>query len=170
MAIDFSLNDLLDEQKCYNFLLDILHNGTLCCPNGHPLEKAWVQKKHRKPILTYRCKICGRCYNIFTGTILQGIKHNCVQIIQFLRGIVQGETTSRLAREMGVDRKWLLEWRHKLQNLALELKPQQALPDSVVESDEMYQNSGEKRRSSQRPRRPSSTKRQQTGWAWNLGE
>lgn len=169
MAIDFSLNDLLDEQKCYNFLLEILHHGTLCCPNGHPLEKAWVHKKHRGPILTYRCKICGRIYNVFTGTVLQGIKYNAIQIIQLLRGIVQGETTSRLAREIGVDRKWLLGWRHKLQNFALSGKPKQALPDSVVESDEMYQNAGEKRRAPRRSNGPSSTKSQQASWTWNMG-
>lgn len=144
MAIDFSFNGLLDTQKCYDYLVDILHHGELHCPNGHSLENARVHKKHRAPIITYQCKICGRCFNVFTATVLQRIKYNAVQIIQILRGIVQGETTFRLAREIGVDRKWLLVWRNKLQRLVLEGRPRNALPDSVVESDEMYQNAGEK--------------------------
>jgi transposase-like protein len=170
MTIDFSLNGLLDEQKCYDNLVEILHSGVLCCPNGHSLEDAGEHKKDRAPIITYRCKICGRFYNVFTATVLQGTRYNVVQINLLLRGIVQGETTARLAREISVDRKWLLGWRHKLQNLAFQGKPKDALLDTVVESDEMYQNAGEKRRASRRSNGSSSKKRQQAGWTWHLGK
>lgn len=154
MTIDFSLTDFLDEDKCYSFIVDILHPEGLCCPNGHGLEETHIHRWDRAPILLYRCDSCNRIFNLFTETVLQGTRYNVIQIVQLLRGIVQGETTSRLAREMGVDRKWVLGWRHKLQQLAKEARPRDPLPDSVVEADEMYQNAGEKKRPTSRPRRP----------------
>jgi transposase-like protein len=168
MTIDFSLKELLDETKCYEFIASILHPEGLSCPNGHGLEEAHVHRRDRAPILLYRCDICNRLYNVFTETELQGTRYSVIQIVQMLRGIAQGETTSRLAREMGVDRKWLLVWRHKLQQLAKEARPRDPLPDTVVEADEMYQNSGEKKRSAPRPGRPTQTSCQQTTRSWNV--
>ena len=49
-----------------------------------------------------------------------------------------------MARELGCDRKELLDFRHRLQEAAgrgLDRKP---LGDQVVEADEAYQNAGEK--------------------------
>ena len=157
MAIDFSLNQLLDEHRCYDLLVDVLHPDGLGCPHGHCMEQAHVHKRKRAPILVYRCGICGRSFNLFTNTVLQGTRYTVVQVVELLRGIAQGETTSRLAPEMGVDRKWLLGWRHKLQKFAMEALCKEPLPDAVVESDEMYQNSGEKRRPAPRPCRPAPT-------------
>jgi hypothetical protein len=50
-----------------------------------------------------------------------------------------------LARELGCDRKHLLELRQHLQHLAWRYLPRSALPDGVAEADEMFQNAGEKR-------------------------
>ncbi len=151
MAIDFSLNELLDEQKCYDFLVGVLHPGGLRCPNGHGLEDGYVHMRDRSPLLDYCCRSCGRHFNAFSGTVLSGTRYSVVQIVQLLRGIVQGVPTARLAREMGVDRKWLLGWRHKLQGFAEKTKATTPLPDAVVECDEMYQNAGEKKRSASGP-------------------
>lgn len=144
--MDFPLEPLLDPQSCYDFLLDLLHPHGLGCPRGHPLADCYVHERHRAPILHYRCKSCGRCFNLFTDTVLQATKYNAVQIVQLLRGIAQGVSTAQLAREIGVDRKWLLVRRHQLQNHALRARNQAPLDDRVVEADEMYQNAGEKRR------------------------
>ncbi len=97
-------------------------------------------------ILDYRCKECGRCFNIFTGTPLQGTKHDTVRLVQILRGIAQGVSTAQLARELSVSRSHLLELRHKIQGFAEAALPPVPLPDDVVEADELYQNAGEKRR------------------------
>lgn len=143
--MDFSLEPLLGPQRCYEFLVELFHPHGLRCPQSHPLGQAEVHKKDRWPILDYRCKTCGRCFNLFTGTVLQGTKHNAVAIVQLLRGMVQGTPTAQLAREMGVDRKWLLVRRHQLQSLAAQERDRSPLEDEVVEVDELYQNSGEKR-------------------------
>lgn len=144
--MDFPLEELLDPQRCYDFMLPLLHPDGLRCPNGHPLAECYVYKRGRAPVLDYRCKTCGRCFNLFTGTLLQATKYTVVHIVQLLRGIAQGVPTAQLAREMGVDRKWLLVRRHQLQELARQALSRDPLPDCVVEADEMYQNAGEKGR------------------------
>jgi len=144
--LDFPLNDLLDSQKCYDFLADLLHPDGFGCPNGHRFDQCHVHARAREPILEYRCNECGRCFNLFTSTPLQGTKHDCVGLVQILRGIAQGVSTAQLARELGVSRPHLLELRHKIQGLAEAALPRVPLPDDVVEVDEMYQNAGEKRR------------------------
>jgi hypothetical protein len=89
---------------------------------------------------------------LVAGTLLQGTHYTPGQLAQLLRGIVQGTPTPCLAREMGVDHRWLLQRRHQLQALA-ERSRRQELPDQVTESDELYQNAGEQRPKTHRPRR-----------------
>jgi len=167
--MDFPLGDLLDPERCYDFLLSVLHPHGLGCPNGHALEEAFIHKRDRTPILDYRCRTCGRCFNLFTGTVLQGTHYNEVQIVQLLHGIAEGKPTAQLAREMGVDRKWLLIRRHQLQSLGSQARSQEPLPDPVVEVDEMYQNAGEKRRTASPCGGSPSSARQQSARAWNVG-
>lgn len=144
MAIDFSLQDLLSPQACYGFLLRVLHPQGLRCPGGHELEHSRERQTRRPSIIAYECRNCGQRFTIFTHTALQGIRYSVVQIVQLVRGFAQGETTARLAREIQGCRKNVLKWRHKLQQLAMAARPRDPLRDEVVESDEMYQNSGEK--------------------------
>ena len=102
------------------------------------MDLCYVHKRDRAPILDYRCKLCGRCFNIFTDTVLQGTKYNAVHLVQLLRGIAQGVPTARLAREMRVDRKWLLRRRHQLQHLAAQAWRKAPLADEGTETDERY--------------------------------
>lgn len=144
MAMDFSLNGLLDEDKCYDQLVRVLHPSGLRCPNGHELGECGIHERDRAPLLDYRCRACRRHFNAFTGTVLSGIRYTVVQIVQMLRGFVQGVSTWQIAREIGVDRKWLLVWRHKLQGLLEKAREKAHLFDEVLEGDELYQNAGEK--------------------------
>ena len=116
--LQFPLDDLLDEQACYDFLLHVLHPEGLCCPHGHrlPAEQA-AHDRHRAPILDYRCRTCGAVFNLFTGTIWAKSHYRCSTIVQILRGIAQGVPTKHLAEELGIDRGHLLERRHHLQAL-----------------------------------------------------
>jgi transposase-like protein len=61
-----------------------------------------------------------------------------------LRGFAQGVPTAKLARELGCDRKHLLELRRHMQDNARRWLDRNPLADTVVEADEMYQNAGEK--------------------------
>ena len=66
------------------------------------------------------------------------------QVVLLLRGVCQGVSSAQLGRELGLSRQTVLSIRRKLQASAEELQPEAALPDAEVETDEMFQNAGEK--------------------------
>jgi hypothetical protein len=142
--IRFSTVELMDEQKCYDYLVEILHPDGLCCPEcKSPVEQSKVHRRDRAPILYFRC-CCGRIYNAFSGTLWGGTHHRCCVIVRILQGFAQGIPTLHLAKELGIDRKHLLERRHKIQEFAAQACIREPFLDEVVEADEMYQNTGEK--------------------------
>ena len=58
----FSTQDLLDEQKYYDKLVEVLHPGGLCCPQcGDSVTASRVHRRDRAPVLYHRCG-CGRIY------------------------------------------------------------------------------------------------------------
>lgn len=115
----FPIDALLDEQSCYDFLRKVLHPEGLHCPKGHPLpEDQAPHDRHRVPICDYKCRVCGKVYNIFTGTTWCGSRYSCGKIVLILRGILQGRSTKSLAQELGIDRSHLNSKRHTLQKLA----------------------------------------------------
>jgi len=119
--LQFPLDDLLDEQACYDFLLGVLHPEGLHCPQGHPLRAAQgAHDRHRAPILDYRCRTCGAVFNLFTGTLWAKSRYRCSTIVQILRGVAQGVPTQHLAEELGVDRGTLLARRHRIQGVVAE--------------------------------------------------
>jgi transposase-like protein len=143
--IKFPLTKLLDEQACYEWLLEILHPKGLYCPNGHalPVGKA-PHDRQRAPIVKYKCRECGKVFHIFTGTDLSGSHYTCGQIVVILRGFFQGQTTQHIAEELGLDYGTLLSWRHRIQRRGFAHLINGNLPDAEAEMDEMFQNAGEK--------------------------
>jgi transposase-like protein len=158
--MDFPLTGLMDEGACYARLVEALHPDGLACPRCGG-DRLGVHRRHRDPVIDYRCRDCRRVFNIFTGTALQGTSRRPSELIQILRGIAQGAPTARLARELGCDRMKLLELRHKLQAHATSGLDPAALPDPVVEADECYVNAGEKRHPASRPGGPAAAAGQQ---------
>lgn len=145
MAMRFPLTDLLREQDCYDYLLHILHPDGLKCPNGHSLPADQKpHDRHRDPIFDYRCRACGKVFNLFTGTIWCRTRYKCSVIVLLMRGFVQGVPTLQLAEELELDYGTVLKWRHRIQQLGLEKCPNAPLTDEQTEADEMYQNAGEK--------------------------
>ena len=68
--IQFPITELRGQQECYNFLMEILHPAGLKCPCGHPLSPDQApHDRSRDPIFDYRCRECGKVFNIFTGTV-----------------------------------------------------------------------------------------------------
>jgi len=143
--IRFPLSDLLSKQECYDYLLRVLHPDGLHCKNGHPLPSDQApHDRHRAPIMDYRCRACGNVFNVFTNSLWEGTHYSCTTIVLIMRGFVQGVPTLQLAEELDVDYSTLLERRHQIQQLGLEHKPTDPLPDDVTEADELFQNAGEK--------------------------
>jgi transposase-like protein len=117
--IRFPLTDLLDEQKCYDYLLHTLHPDGLRCPDGHPLPADQAtHDRHRAPIQDYRCRTCGRMFNRFTGTAWSGTHYDCVTIVLLLRGFAQGTPTRQLVDELELDYETVLNRRHATHHVA----------------------------------------------------
>src|SRR3954453_15434203 len=142
--MDFPLTGLMDPDACYQKLLGLPHPDGLVCPTCKTDDHLHVHRRHRAPVLDYRCTACGRVFNAFTGTSLAGTHRPPAQIMLILRGFAQGVPTAQLARELGCDRKHLLELRRLMQGDAARWLDRHPLGDAVGEGDKMYQKAGEK--------------------------
>jgi transposase-like protein len=151
--MDSPLVDLLDEAACYDFLVEALPPDGLACPRCRGTHRS-VHRSHRAPVLDYRCAACGRVFNAWTGTALQGTQRSPRHLVLILRGAVQGTPTAQLARELGCRRRHLLGLRHRLQHLAWVRLPRAPLPDTAAEADEVFQNAGGKGHPPRRSGRP----------------
>jgi transposase-like protein len=152
--MDFSLIGYMDEDACYRKLVELLHPDGLACPACGQRQHLGVHHRHREPVLDYQCGDCGRVFNAWTGTELQGTHRRPSQLLLILHGVATGQPTAQMARELGCDRKHLLELRHRLQEHARLWLDRNPLGDAVVEADEMDQDAGEKRDPARRPDRP----------------
>ncbi len=152
--MDFSLIDYLDEDACYAKLVELLHPDGLACSGCGERERLGVHRRRRAPVLDYQCAACGRVFNAWAGTFLQGTHRRPSHILSILRGVARGEPTAQMARELGCDRGRLLGLRHRLQDNASYRLDRNPPGDAVVEADETYVNAGEKRPRARRPGRP----------------
>jgi transposase-like protein len=109
------LADVTDESACYEALVALLHREGLACPRCRARDGLKVHRRHRAPVLDYRCAGCGRVFNAFTGTAFHKTHRRPSEILQILRGIARGEPTARLARALNRHRPHLLRLRHRLE-------------------------------------------------------
>lgn len=142
----FSLEELLSYEACYDWFLELFHSDGLNCNRcSKPLPSTQRPHKYSSTGLpSYRCRNCGRVFNLFTETIFQGAHYSCIQLVLLLRGIAQGKTTLHLSKELELNYKNLLDWRHVLQEFLFENQSIERLLDPIVESDEVFINAGEK--------------------------
>jgi hypothetical protein len=99
----------------------------------------------KSKLKVYRCRDCQHIYNLYTNTVLQQHHLTPQQVVLLLRGILKGETTSELAAELELNYLTVLNLRRELQQNAERLQPETPVPDLEAESDELFQNAGEKR-------------------------
>lgn len=144
--MEFPILDLIGHDESTQWVEQHFHPDGLKCPQcGAGVEQGHVFRQTRKSRLkVYRCK-CGQTYNLYTGTVLEQHHLTPAQVVLLLRGILKGETTAALSRELGIGYEAVLNLRHELQAHAEQVQPTSALPDTESESDEMFQNAGEKR-------------------------
>jgi transposase-like protein len=96
-------------------------------------------------LVVYRCRLCHGVYTLYSGTVFEGRHLRPSQVVWLVRGVCKGEPTSSLARELKVCRQTALGLRRRLQANGEQLQPTTALSDARTETDEMFQNVGEKR-------------------------
>jgi transposase-like protein len=165
--MDFPITDLMDRAACLEWLEAYFHPKGLKCPHCQAdfAQAHWFRDTKRSQLDVYRCQVCKGIYNLYSGTIFEGRYFRPEQTVLFIRGVCQGKSSSQLARELNLSRTTVIEVRHKLQANAEREQPEEPLDDQEVETDEMFQNAGEKRGLAQRSRRPTPPPRQQTAWA-----
>ncbi len=113
----------------------------------------WFRRTKRSDLAVYRCQRCRGIYNLYSGTVFEGRYFTPEQTVLFIREVCQGKPTAKIARELDISRTTATEIRRRLQANAEQAQWQTPLSDLEVETDEMFQNAGEKKRLASRSAR-----------------
>ena len=145
--MEFPITDLLSEEQSEQWIVEHFHPQGLKCPwCKAPVEQANLFRVTCKSKLkVYRCRACKHIYNLYTGTVFQQHHLRPQQAVLLIRGILKGEPSTELSAELELDYITVLTLRRELQENAEHLQPDTPLPDLEAESDELFQNAGEKR-------------------------
>jgi len=145
--MDFPIVDLLDDELSSQWLLKHFHPAGLQCPHcGAGVEQAREFRQTKSSRLTvYRCNQCQGIYNLYSRTVFEGRSFRPAQAVLLVRGVTKGQPTAEIAREIGVSRPTVYAVRREMQANAQRQQPQTPLADERTETDEMFQNAGEKR-------------------------
>lgn len=147
VIMEFPITDLLDDERSTQWVSEHFHPNGFRCPKCHAgtNDARHFRTTKRSQLVVYRCNKCETIYNLYTGTILQQCHLTPSQALLLIRGVLKGESSKQLASELGLNYQTVLSLRHKLQDRAKALQPETPLLDDETETDEMFQNAGEKR-------------------------
>lgn len=145
--MDFPINELMDRKACLEWIEEYFHPEGMNCPHCKAgMESAsYFRQTKLSDLEVYRCKICQGIYNVYSKTVFEGRCFRPEQVVLFIRGVCQGKATAQLARELNISRTTATEVRRILQKNAELRQPETKLEDHAVETDEMFQNAGEKK-------------------------
>lgn len=146
--MDFPIINLLSHKQSQQWLEEHFHPEGLKCPRcGASREQAFEFRQTECSQLTvYRCRQCGQTYNLYSGTIFARRQLTAPQTVLLMRGVLQGESSAQLSRELGLSRRTVMRIRQPIQRQAEQAQAKTPLSDTQTEADEMFQNAGEKRR------------------------
>jgi transposase-like protein len=165
----FPITDLLDDASSSQWIAQYFHPQGFRCPYCESgVEQARVFRHSKRGLVDYRCKHCARVYNLYSGTVFAGCGLSARQAVLLIRGVCKGESSATLAEELGVCRSTVHLLRQKVQANGYTMLAEGALPDTDTETDEMFQNAGEKRATTRRPRRSAPAARQQAAGTRHL--
>ncbi len=145
MDMIFPITDLLDDEQSEKWILEHFHPEGLRCPKCGSTRRRFFRETETSRLSVYRCLQCEGIYNLYSATLFEKKHLRPSQVVLLLRGVSQGASSMRLAEELGVSRQTVHEMRKELQENARRLQPDVPLRDEHIETDEMFQNAGEKR-------------------------
>jgi transposase-like protein len=145
--MEFPIQDLLSKEESEQWILEHFHPEGLKCPRcDAPVAEAYEFRTTKESrLMTYRCRHCLRTYNLYTGTVFERRRVPPQKVVLLLRGFLKGEPSKTLAAELELHYTSVLELRRAIQENAQILQPETPLKDKRTETDEMFQNAGEKR-------------------------
>lgn len=85
----------------------------------------------------YKCKVCKKTFNDFTGTAISGIKKTN-EFQQYINLVVESVSIRKASSEIGVNMKTIFDWRHKLLSSLTSINGQTFL--GIVECDDKQIN------------------------------
>jgi len=146
--MDFPILDICDDELGEVWLREYFHPQGLRCPKCRAsVKQARVfGRTQRSHVTQHRCRDCQSVYTVYTNTMFANKQLRPAQVILLLRGVCKGESTATLSRELHLAYDTVHHLRQQLHTHAMRLQPNTPLPDAVTETDEMFQNAGEKRR------------------------
>ena len=146
--MDFPILDICDDELGETWLRKHFHPSGLRCPGcGAGVKQARLfGHTRRSHVRVHRCRHCQKRYPVYAGTVFANKHVRPAQVILLLRGICKGEPTAGLSRELHLAYDTVHHVRQQLHANAFRLQPNTPLPDAITETDEMFQNAGEKRR------------------------
>lgn len=148
----FPIVELLDESASQRWLALYFHPQGFGCPQCKTgVEQARVFRHSQRGLVDYRCKHCTRVYTLSTGTVFAGCRLSATQAVLLLRGVCKGESSASLAQELGVCRSTVHLLRQKVHANGDALLAPGPVADAETETDELFQNAGEKRCTARRP-------------------
>ena len=150
--MDFPILEICDDELGETWLRKHFHPQGLHCPqcSASVKQARSFGQTSRSHILMYRCRHCQTVYTVYTGTMFANKQLRPAQVILLLRGVCKGESTASLSRELHLAYDTVHHLRQELHTHAIRLQPDTPVPDAVTETDEMFQNAGEKRQKTQR--------------------
>ena len=145
--MDFPIIDLIDNESATEWLVNHFHPDGLKCPHCEAIvaEAGPFRQTTTSQLTVYRCLVCDGIYNLYSSTVFQQKQLTPAQAVLLLRGVYQGESSAQIAREIGLSRLSVLYLRHALQSNAQAMQPSAPVADEQTETDEMFQNAGEKK-------------------------
>jgi transposase-like protein len=83
----------------------------ILCPhcNSNDIYGHGVYKGRKR----YKCKVCKKTFNDFTGTAISGIKKTS-EFQQYISLVVESVSIRKASDQIGVNIKTIFDWRHKL--------------------------------------------------------
>ncbi len=85
----------------------------------------------------YKCKVCKKTFNDFTGTAISGIKKTN-EFQQYISLVVESVSIRKASSQIGVNIKTIFDWRHKLLSSMALMNGQSFL--GIVECDDKQLN------------------------------
>jgi len=145
--MEFPITDLISKEQSEQWILEHFHPEGLKCPlcDASVEEARSFRTTDRSQLTVYGCRHCDQPYNLYTGTVFQQRHLTPQQVVMLVRGVCKGEPSKTLAAELGLNYGTVLGLRRAIQTNAEYLQAEEDLPDNVTETDEMFQNAGEKR-------------------------
>jgi transposase-like protein len=143
----FPITELLSDQASMGWIEKHFHPPGLRCPCCNAKKtQAREFRRTKRGLVDYRCRRCETVYNLYSGTLFCGSNLQPRQAVLLVRGVCKGESAQTLAAELGLSRQSVQTWRKRLQANGYRMREESPVRDGCTETDEMFQNAGEKRR------------------------